>query len=175
MSGISQAVIPAVAALAGVVLAQAWNTWRERVRQRDQIRQLLWVERKESLIRFLIALNQALDVTRKIVLTSVDGEEVKARDRESEEHWAAAFERYMECCIYFPNEAVELVWNQLQAAYAWRRESIASGREQQAPAHEDLIFKVRPLLQLSERDGMPDRFWTLPSKHEHEYKRQFPE
>jgi hypothetical protein len=88
---------------------------------------------------------------------------------------ATAFERYMECSIFFPNDAVELMWNQLQAAYAWRRETIATGREQQAPAHEDLIFKIRPLLQLGERDTMPDRWWILPPKHEHEYRRKFPE
>jgi hypothetical protein len=87
MSGIADAVIPAVAALAGVVLAQVWNTQQERVRQRDQIRQVIWVERKTSLIQFLIALNQALDVTRDIVLTSVNDEEVKARDRKSEKYW----------------------------------------------------------------------------------------
>jgi hypothetical protein len=79
------------------------------------------------------------------------------------------------CSIFFPNDAVELVWNQLQAAYTWRRETISTGREQQAPAHEDLIFKIRPLLQLGERDTMPDRWWILPPNYEHEYRRKFPE
>ncbi|GAB7045798.1 hypothetical protein [Catenuloplanes indicus] len=140
--------IPAAAALAGVVLTQAWNTWLTRRQRRLEVHHTLWNERRATLHRFLTLLNQALDSTRAAVREGDAPEQRRLADDRREDRWAAAFESYLEIAIVFPEEATNRAWKHLQGAYSWRRAAIEAGDAVRAPRHEDLITALKPWLSL---------------------------
>ncbi|MCZ2807607.1 hypothetical protein O2W18_21080 [Modestobacter sp. VKM Ac-2983] len=158
MVDVPSSVIPAAAALAGVVLTQAWNTWHSRAQRRNEALHKLWNERRLSLHRFIVALNQALDSTRAAILGSRgSSKRAKLEDDSREEKWAHAYELYIELEIIFPQAAARRVWDHLQDAYEWRRKAIAAVDHHGAPRHHQLIDDLRPWLTFPEQDRLPSR------------------
>lgn len=71
--------IPAASALAGVLLAQVWNAWREKSGREQEISKLLWDERRKSIFNFLKALNIAKDETRALLFTELSDDSLKKK------------------------------------------------------------------------------------------------
>jgi hypothetical protein len=149
MTDAISAIIPAIAALAGVVLAQAWNTRTDRTRRRTEAERLLWDERRSALLRFVVSLNQALDSTRSALLEASTPREAKQIDDGRETKWNDAYECYLNVLIVFPESAAHLALGHLHAAYRWRHQAIAEAKEPPSPpSHEQVIIELQPWLSL---------------------------
>jgi hypothetical protein len=143
--------IPAASALAGVLLAQLWNWWREKTDRETEISKLLWDERRKSIFNFLKALNIAKDETRTLLFAELPGDVLKVKDREIEHFWSEAFESYLEVSLLLPGYPERLVWCTLQDAYIWRRKSIQQGKSAGSTEshYQSLIEQVRPWLEVA--------------------------
>src|SRR6185437_3928568 len=143
--------IPAASALAGVLLAQLWNWWREKTDRETEISKLLWDERRKSIFNFLKALNIAKDETRTLLFAELPGDVLKVKDREIEHFWSETFESYLEVSLLLPGYPERLVWCTLQDAYIWRRKSIQQGKSAGSTEshYQSLIEQVRPWLEVA--------------------------
>src|ERR1017187_318890 len=149
-ASIVSTLLPAITALGGVALAQAWAMRQESWRQRIELSKSLGAGRREAVSRLLISLNQAKNATRGAIRETATAAEAQVVDESHAEPWASAFERYIEASLVLPPEAADICWRHLQTAYAWRRASIAGHKDiltgPGKGGHEDLIAALRPWL-----------------------------
>lgn len=139
--------VPAASALLGVGMTLLWSSRQERMRQRADANRALWDARRIAVAQLVVAVNQAIDSTRKAIAESSTPSEATRLDSSRERPWAHAFECYLEAGMLLPAAAEQICADYLQRAYSWRRLSVSIREDTNLDGHhEQLISRLRPWL-----------------------------
>lgn len=151
--------VPAASALLGVGLTLLYTARQEKQRQtftaqqEEQRRQAemngqLWVARRQTTLAMLLAYNTAFDSTRRQVAAGATMTQLDWRKAEPDITWSAAFNRYIEATLVFPDEPGRICTAYKDQCYDWRlavsEAGSTSGRH--APKHSELATALAPWL-----------------------------
>lgn len=136
--------VPAVSALGGVALTQAWTSLSEERRWRREDRQKVYESRRAAVAQYVLALNGAIDATRELVRTESGSEEEASHRTSYDTAWNAAYVCQLELLLLLPGPARTAVEHQIDAAFAWRETALAARAADHAPKNEAVIEELQP-------------------------------
>jgi hypothetical protein len=184
MTDLASLIVPAAAALAGVVLSQLMTRHFESSNFRNHLHEQAVADRRTAVLGYLVAINQAIGYTRdhmKELMRSGNAKEFvvdlgpldqfadhperypelkiddsAAGDRDNDLWWAAAFDAFLAVELILPQPALDTARNHLDDAFAWRRRCFRRGKLESEPSHRALIESLGPWIG-RETDWRPAR------------------
>jgi len=130
-----QLTVPAFAAIVGVVITQTWVARHDRARWAHELQQRMLDDRRAAFVRAIVAVNQAIDATRRAIADHVD----VSLKHDCDLKWALAYERYLELRILLPEQAQRVALNHVTSIEEWYRRAFEEGTIGEPPVNEALI------------------------------------
>lgn len=143
MTGWGALLVPAAAALTGVVVTQVLTSRTESQRWQREEGVRVYESRRTAVAQYVLAANSAIDATRELLRWGEESPGHAARLADYHAKWHAMYERQVELLLLLPAPARAAVTTHLDGAFHWRDQARDSKSAEGAPRNEAVIESLQ--------------------------------